>query len=64
MRKADHPSTMARCPHCDANITMLGIDDEASRASLATVHICPACEAVLGVTGTEGEPSSDAAVEP
>jgi hypothetical protein len=41
---------MARCPHCEAEIAMLGIDDEASQASLATVHICPSCEAVLGVT--------------
>lgn len=44
---------MARCPHCEADIAMLGIDEEASQASMVTVHICPSCEAVLGVSPGE-----------
>ena len=39
---------------------MLGIDDEASKASLATVHICPSCEAVLGVSAPADGDNDDA----
>lgn len=50
---------MARCPYCEAEIAMLGIDDEASQASLATVHICPSCEAVLGVSAARPDENED-----
>jgi len=41
---------------------MLGIDEEASQASLVTVHICPSCEAVLGVSQASGEDEAEPGV--